>query len=202
MALLSSNKKQNEFVRLSVTLFSITFIVAFLLAVVNHFTSGKIAQINQQRLEQAMMEVLPEATAFTDVTEVVTASWTGETPVLSAKSATNKKGELIGYCIQVSPKGYSDEIDMMVGLNAEGEITDTSIITIADTPGIGTQVQEPEFLSQFIGKKGVLTAVKGTATAKNEVALISGATYSSSGFTNGVNAALRAYEIIVGEVSE
>ena len=199
MALASAKNKQNEFVKLSVTLFSITFVVALLLAVVNHVTAPKIDSINQQKLEQAMMVVLPDAKSFENITETTLASWNGETEVLSVQRAKDEKGTVIGYCVEVSPKGYSDQIDMMVGLNAEGEITDTSIISISDTPGIGTRVKEPEFTEQFIGKSGVLTAVKGTTTAKNEVMLISGATYSSSGFSNGVNAALRIYEIITGE---
>lgn len=199
MALLSEKKKQNELIQLSVTLFSITFIVALLLAMVNYFTVPKIKQINQEKLELAMAEVLPDAKSFENVTEKVTANWTDETPVLNMQMAKDDDGNVIGYCVEVAPQGYSAEIDMMVGINAEGEITDTSIISISDTPGIGTQVEESEFKDQFVGKKGVLTAVKNSSIADNEVLLISGATYSSVGFANGVNAALQAYELIVGE---
>lgn len=199
MALSSAKKQPNEFVKLSVTLFGITFVVALLLAVVNFFTAPKIANINQQKLEHAMATVLPDAVTFEDVTAKVTAVWTNETSVLSVQTAKNASGSVIGYCVEVAPQGYSAEIDMMVGINTEGEITDTDIISIADTPGIGTQVEEPEFIDQFVGKSGVLTGVKGSSAAANEVLLISGATYSSTAFSDGVNAALRAYEIIVGE---
>ncbi len=195
----SSKRKPNEYVTLSLTLFGITFVVAVLLALVNFVTSDKIAAIKQEKLEQAMAVVLPEATVFEDMTDTVLDKWSGDTDVLSVQLAKNSKGITVGYCIEVAPQGYSDVIDMMVGLNADGEIADTSIISLADTPGIGTQIKEKEFLDQFVGKSDVLTAVKGTASGTGEVALISGASYSSGGFTEGVNAALQAYKIIVEE---
>lgn len=199
MRLDSSKSKLNEYIKLSMTLFAITLVVAALLALVNFFTSAKIAQIDQQKLEEAMSVVMPDGKAFEDITSVVTEKWSNDVALLSVQTAKDDKGEVIGYCVEVSPKGYSDVIDMMVGLNADGEITNTNIISLSDTPGIGTQIKETSFLDQFIGKSGVLTTVKGSASSSNEVALISGATYSSGGFSDGVNAALEAYKIIVEE---
>ncbi len=199
MALASLKKNRNEYFRLSVTLFTITFVVALLLSMVNFFTSTKIKQINQQKLEKAMSEVLPEAKSFENITDQLAGKLEGETPVLNVQLAKDAVGNTIGYCIEVAPKGYSAEIDMMVGLDADGKIVDTSIISISDTPGIGTQVQDQKFSNQFIDKQDTVLAVKGDANADNEVALISGATYSSIGFTNGVNAALSVYKTITGE---
>ena len=110
--------------------------------------------------------------------------------------AKDGNGEVIGYCIEVQPKGYSDVIDMMVGISADGEILDSSIISISDTPGIGTRVKtDADFAAQFKGKTDTVTPGTGG------VSLISGATYSSTGFTNGINAALEAYKILSGKVS-
>ena len=199
MSYSSERKKQNEFVRLPVTLFLITFIVAILLALVNWITAPKIEEGERQKLAASMSAVLPEAKSFEDLTESVLEKWENETSIISVQAGKNADGDLVGYCVEVAPKGYSDRIDMMVGINLLGEIVDTSIVSISDTPSIGTKVEDEEFSGQFIGKSGVLSVAKGETAADNEIALISGATYSSSGFANGVNAALRAYEIIVGE---
>lgn len=196
---ISSKRKSNEYVNLSLTLFGITFVVAVLLALVNFVTSDKITLMKQEKLEQAMAAVLPDAISFEDVTQNVLNKWDGDTDVLCVQLAKNSSGDTIGYCVEVAPKGYSDAIDMMVGLNIDGEVTNTSIISLTDTPGIGTQIKEKEFLEQFVGKSGVLTAVKGNSTRAEEVALISGASYSSGGFTKGVNAALQVYMIIAKE---
>lgn len=199
MHLNSSKRKQNEYFNLSVTLFAITAIVAILLSLVNFVTANKIAMIKQEKLEQAMITVLPEATVFEDIIETVRTKWNDKTALLGVQQAKNQEGETIGFCIEVAPKGYSDVVDMMVGINQDGEVTNVSIISLADTPGIGTQIQEEAFQKQFVGKSGSLTAVKGSATGSAEVALISGATYSSGGFTDGVNAALQVYKLITEE---
>lgn len=196
---ISSKRKSNEYITLSLKLFGITFVVALLLALVNFVTSDKILLMKQKKLEQAMAAVLPDAISFEDVTQDVLNEWSGDTAVLCVQLAKNSKGETIGYCVEVAPQGYSDAIDMMVGLNVDGEVTDTSIISLADTPGIGTQIEEKEFLDQFVGKSGVLTAIKGNSTRPEEVTLISGASYSSAGFTKGVNTALQVYKIISEE---
>lgn len=195
----SSKRKSNEYVTLSITLFGITLVVAVLLALVNFMTAGKIEAIKAERLKSSMSTVLPKAVSFEDMTDIVLEKWSGDTEVLSVQLALDSKGKTLGYCVEVCPMGYSDKIDMMVGINMDGEITDTSIISLSDTPGIGTQIKEKEFSSQFLNKSGVIVPTKGSANATGEVALISGATYSSSGFTNGVNAALQAYKIVIEE---
>ncbi len=199
MHLNSSKRKPNEYLNLSVTLFAITAIVAILLSGVNFFTSGKIEAIKQEKLEQAMMYVLPDAASFEDVFETVNNEWDEKTTLLGVQQAKNEKGDIIGLCVEVAAKGYSDEIDMIVGINQDGEITNVSIISLSDTPGIGTQIEDEAYQKQFIGKSGILTAVKGAANGAGEVALISGASYSSGGFTDGVNAALHAYKIFTEE---
>lgn len=200
MSLNSSKNSKSDLFQLAVTLFAITFTVALILSVVNFFTSSKIAAIKQEKLETAMARVMTEGKSFTDETDKISAEWDDSTPLVSIQSAKNEAGEIVGYCVEVTPKGYSDIIDMMVGLNADGEIVGTDIISISDTPGIGTQVQsDPLFAKQFEGKSGKVTGVKNGASGNEEIDLISGATYSSTGFTNGINAALRAYRLLTGE---
>ncbi len=199
MHLNSSKRKSNEYFNLSVTLFTITTIVAVLLSMVNFVTSNKIAIMKQEKLKQAMITVLPEATAFEDVIESVKPEWNEKTGLLGVQKAKNEEGQTIGFCVEVAPNGYSDIIDMMVGINQNGEVTNVSIISLSDTPGIGTQIEEELFQKQFVGKSGTLTAVKGSAASSTEVALISGATYSSTGFADGVNAALQVYKILTEE---
>ena len=189
MASNGSKSLKNDLIKLSLTLGLITLFVAAVLALINAVTAPKIEEIKQQKLAEAIAVVMPGAAEYEDVSENVLASWTSNVPLVTAQIARDTNGEIIGYCVEVQPKGYSDIIDMMVGVNASGEIVDSSIISISDTPGIGSQVAtDPDFAAQFKGK---------TQTANTT--LISGATYSSTGFTNGINAALAAYRIMAEE---
>ena len=149
MCSVSVKKGQNEYIQLSVTLFATALVVAILLALVNYFTAPQIALFKQQRLEQAMLTVMPDAKSFDDITDSVSVHWTNDTPLLSVLCAKDVKGNVIGYSIEVAPKGYSDEIDMMVGLNVRGEIVNTGIISHSDTPGIGTKIEEKSYLQQL-----------------------------------------------------
>ena len=81
----------------------------------------------------------------------------------------------------------------VMGVDAEGAITGVSIVKNAETAGIGSKVMTNMptangvgVLSQFEGK----TAAGGTLTVGANVDAISGATVSTRGVTNGVNAAL------------
>lgn len=98
---------------------------------------------------------------------------------------------LIGYIVKVSNRGYSGRIGMVIGLSVEGEVQGLEIIEINDTAGLGDRVTEAEFRNQFINKRAdrFVTSKTG-ATADNEINAISGATISTDGVVNGVNAAI------------
>ena len=54
---------------------------------------------------------------------------------------------------------------------------------MSETSGIGTKIQSDDFLGQFIGKRG-------SVTAGGNVDIISGATKSSEAYIRGINAAI------------
>jgi electron transport complex protein RnfG len=48
--------------------------------------------------------------------------------------------------------GYSkDGITLVVGLSAEGTVKGVSVVSLSETPGLGTKVDSADFLSQFAG---------------------------------------------------
>ena len=178
----------NEFFSLSVILFLITFSVALLLSIVNYITEPKIKAQNQKDLNESMMLVLPQAKDF-EIVDLSCFSFSTDVEIVSAYKGLDGD-KVVGYCVEVKPNGYSDVIDLVVGFNTKNEITKTKIISISDTVGIGTQVENDEFNSQFNNKVGPFSLVKGKdLVSDGEVLLISGATYSSTGYANGVNAA-------------
>ena len=89
--------------------------------------------------------------------------------------------------------GSQGKIEMMVGVDGEGAVTGVSIVKNSETAGIGSKVMNNEntaagvgVLTQFEGR----TAADGVLTVGSNVDAISGATVSTRGVTNGVNAAL------------
>ncbi len=64
-----------------------------------------------------------------------------------------KGGDIVGYAIETSTsKGFGGAIVMMVGFDNQGNILGVSVISHAETPGLGSKMTEPSFYEQFVGK--------------------------------------------------
>ena len=83
----------------------------------------------------------------------------------------------------------------MVGISKDGKITGVEIGNHSETPGLGSKATEPMFKNQYVDKDVLnsLLVVKGSTNNDNEISAISGATITSNGVTNGVNAAMKIY---------
>ena len=172
-------------ITLTVTLFVTCVIVAGLLGLVNQVTAPNIAAINKEKTETAMKAVVadPEGSTFSDALEITE----------EMNAAASAGGAAAGYAIKVVASGSQGNIEMMVGVDAEGTVTGVSVVDSSETAGIGTKVTENEplasgvgVLEQFIGK----SAADGTLTVGTNVEAITGATVSTRGVTTGVNTAL------------
>ena len=184
--------------KLTVTLLVTCIIVAGLLGLVNGVTAGPIAQINQQKTEQAMAQVVSDPSSFQAVAEL---------PQAAVDAATAAGGTLTelydgqgaGYVLKVVASGSQGNIEMMVGVDGEGVVTGVSVVDSSETAGIGSKVMENEplasgtgVLDQFAGK----SAADGTLAVGTNVEAITGATVSTKGVTTGVNAALAVASVM------
>ncbi|MBR6915328.1 MAG: RnfABCDGE type electron transport complex subunit G [Clostridia bacterium] len=160
-------------VRLIVVLAAVCVVIAALLATVNAVTKDKIAAHKAEAQEAAVRKVFPEAEKIalyeaegldTDVYLIY------------------RDGALAGYAARVLPSGFGGEIEMMVGVDVNGQTAGVSIISMSETPGVGSKTNSESFLKQFQGKDGNVKVGDG-------VDAISGATISSKAVTEGVRMA-------------
>ncbi len=183
-------------IKLTVTLLVTCVVVAAALGGVNAVTEEKIDDINWAKTVEAMKAVVadPDNTTFSDkltLTDEMTAASGSVT--LDSVYEVQVGGATAGYAIKVVASGSQGKIEMMVGVDGEGTVTGVSIVKNAETAGIGSKVMTNMptasgvgVLSQFEGK----SAADGVLTVGANVDAISGATVSTRGVTNGVNAAL------------
>lgn len=175
------------FLRIGGTLLLISAIVSGMLASVNALTAPCIAA-NQLAEENAAIGGLfggeVERTEVQgDFPEGVRNVW-----------RVSSEGEEIGYCIYTESQGYGGIIGMMVAFDADGAVGGIRIVEIAETAGLGSRVDSEDFLFQYLG----MTAER----SKAEVDAITGSTVSSYAVTEGVNLAVRAYQMIGGQNDE
>ena len=183
------------------TLTVIALLVAALLGLVNSITAGKIAEIDAENTRIAMSAVVPEGSEFTDKLEIsddVAAAAAAQGGKLTELYGVKNAGADAGYVMKIAASGSQGTITMMVGVDANKAITGISVVSHAETSGIGTKVMgnEPNaagvpVLDQFIGMSG-----SGSLVVGKTVTAISGATVSTKGITMGANAALAAAEAL------
>lgn len=168
--------------RLGLTLFLLTAVVAGLLGFVNGVTKDKIAAIEAGKTEAAMQAVLAPGVSVGDkVTD-----FADETGLVREVYQTSD-----GFVIQVEPSGFGGEIKLMVGVSGMGSVTGISIVSHSETASLGanaaasTQVGV-RFRDQFIGQSGALAVSKDGGS----IDALTGATVTSRAVTAGVNAAL------------
>ena len=183
------------------TLTVISLVVALLLGLVDGVTKDKIAAIEAEKTRVAMSAVVPEGSEFTDKLEIPQAAADAakaQGGTVSELYGVTNGGADAGYVMKISASGSQGTIVMMVGVDATKAITGISVVSHAETSGIGTKVvgNEPNaagvpVLDQFIGMSGAGSLVVG----KN-ITAVSGATVSTKGINMGANAALAVAEVL------
>ncbi|MBO5257622.1 MAG: FMN-binding protein, partial [Clostridia bacterium] len=151
----------------------ISMAIALLLAVVNGMTADVIAANIEKQKNEAVLAVFPDGT---DVRTFHNAD--GEEIYIILKD-----GEILGSCVNVAAAGYNGDVSMMIGMNTAHEICGIKIVSMSETPGVGTKVQGATFLERFFG-------MSEPVEIGVNVDGISGATYSSRAIADGVNLAL------------
>ena len=154
-----------DILKLGITLFAICAVAALVLGVTNNITAPVIEERNIQASNEARKIVLSEADEFKELdgmnSDIVLEVYEGI-----------KDGQVIGYTIKTSSKGYGGVIELMVGISKDSKITGVEIGNHTETPGLGSKATEPMFKNQYVDKdvSNSLLVVKGSANNDNEMA--------------------------------
>ena len=118
----------------------ICVVAGAILAGVNMYTTGPIAATKAAALEAAIKAVTP---AFDNKpTEDAYMAVTTDGDSLKIYPAM-KDGKLVGAAVESNTqKGFSGEIKVIVGFDAEGKLLNYSVLQHAETPGLGAKMQE------------------------------------------------------------
>lgn len=176
-----------ENLKLGGILLIISALAGLLLSVAFSITKGPIAETERANKIAAMKQLLPDAENFEAV------QIENKEGILDVQKAL-KGGKDLGYCINVSSKGYGGPINMMIGISADGQVKGVQILTLSETPGLGSHAKDPEFKDQFNNKNAnELEVIKEGSPSDNQILAISGATITSKAVTAGVNNAINLF---------
>ncbi|MGM9653111.1 MAG: FMN-binding protein [Eubacteriales bacterium] len=160
--------------RICMPLAVICIAAALMLAVVNALTADIIERNNAAEKENAVLALFPDAEG---------ARLYGETDGMEIYYAY-RDGTLLGCCVGLSENGFGGAIRMMVALQPDGSPGGVRILSMSETPGVGSRTNSDTFLSRFRGS--------GPFEIGRNIDAVSGATISSRAIVRGVNRALAA----------
>ena len=179
-----------KIIKLSFILLIITLVTGILLGGVYTMTLEPIRVAKESAKMEALAATLPGAADFKTI------DIKGDPGIIKEINEGSANGELIGYNFTVTPKGYAGPVEVVVGINRDGQLMGIKVLNHKETPGLGAKSTEPAFSGQFKDKKAdELTVTKTSPSNDNEIQAISGATITSRAVASGVNAALKYWKI-------
>lgn len=187
---MTDRKGTLDSIRISFILMLICALIAGVVALVNQLTYEKIEQNLEAEKREAIISIFGSDSItyeeLTDMPESVEMVYT-----------VTDGGQALGYCVNLNSAGFGGDINLMVGVGTDGNIIGVTIVSLSETPGLGTKVNDADYLSQYVGKG--IDLKQGT-----DIDTISGATVSSKAVLAGVNeatAALVKMNLIGGEAA-
>lgn len=143
---------------LPVILASMTVITSAVLMLTHEITGDTIERQRMEARLSSLQRLLPNDLTDNDV--IADSVDIFEPELLGHRKAKQiyigkKQGEITALAIPVVARnGYSGDIELMVGVTMDGDITDVAIIKHKETPGLGDLIQrnKSDWLEQFPGR--------------------------------------------------
>ncbi len=176
-----------------VALLVIAAVSGGVLGLVYGVTKDTIAQVDQKKNEAAIQAVLPLDGEITYKADTIQYTYEGVDMTFPCNLAFDASGNFKGAAVKTSEGGFGGKIEMMVGFLADGTIKGTSVLSHAETPGLGANMTG-KFKDQFVDKN---PANFKLAVSKDggggQVDAITAATITSRAFTKAVDKAYQAF---------
>ncbi len=214
----------NEKIKPPLVLTLICIITCGLLVAAYQATYVDNTGVITEKLEAGLAELYGSADGFEMLRD-------GDGGILTYNGVDSVLSDGTNTAFEITANGYSTGgLHVLVGIDENGSVGGVSILTIGETPGLGTRVQDKSFLDQFKGvNKSMISSdgeeepVKAKAVwvsgskidelkYENEMSgggssgftldAVSGATFSSKGMYSAVRTALDAYDEMNSKAGE
>lgn len=162
-----------------------------LLGFVNHVTLKPIEEANAKTLSEAIAKVVP---GFDNnpAQKSDTLNLNGSRYIVYK---AEKDGKFIGAAVSSTTNGFGGPLTVLVGFDPEGKIIDYYILSMSETPGLGTKA-DVWFKGGKGNIKGINPGEQPLTVSKDggQVDAITASTITSRAFLLAVNNAYQAYK--------
>ena len=169
---------RKDFIMPILVLSLICLFVTGALAIGHNLTQPIIAAAAAERARLTMREIIPHAEGFEPLE-------LGDLPraVYAAYRTTND----VGYVFIVTTVGYGGYIRILCGIDPDGRIIRTAILSHGETPGFGEPVFAESHVGRYWGQNR--DGIEG-------ISAVTGSTVTSGAFKSGIRYAFTAFEIV------
>ena len=150
--------KKNELLKTLVIIVSTVVVTVGLAILLNLYTGPKIAANKAAAESGALTAVMPEGTAFEEITSTLTID------ANSGVSAVYKETNGKGYVFMASAQGFSNPVNVTVGVDATGKIVGIDVVIGAGDYAVGNMPQT--FIGQDATLSGVVMHAGATTSSK------------------------------------
>jgi len=197
----NKKEKKSSIIKDALSLTIITVICSFALAFVYEITKTPIKEQEEAKKNEGYKAVYTDAKKL--ITDEDLVSKAAETDLSTLNSdfdgvtigdvirAIDDNGNLMGYIVTSSTRGYASTINLAVGYSLDGTVQGIEFIEIGESVGFGMNADTPEFKSKFAGvKTDHFTVTKTEPTNDTEIDVVSGATVTTTAVVRAVNGGL------------
>ena len=189
-------KLESSLLNMVVVLVSVAVITGGLLAWVNNVTEEPIRIQDELALSNGIKEVMGVENLKVTSTEDVVNIVNGKEQHFVVHKTEDAEGNFIGAAVESMSMGFSGELKVLVGFDAEGKILGYTVLQHSETPGLGAKADkwfQKDGKGCIVGRK--MDASKPLVVNKDggDIDAITASTITTRAFLAAVNQAFAAY---------
>ena len=179
-----------ETLNLGLRLALICGIAALLLSQVDATTREPIRQAMLRERMEAVAAVMPPFDNAPDADRVDLADGAGERSYWRGYQGEAPVGAAFKA---LSKAGYSGEIELMLGVDAQGTVSGLRILRHAETPGLGAKYADPALLTRFYAGHALADTDWRVKADGGDLDAVTGATVTGRALAGAIGEALARY---------
>ena len=189
-------KLESSLLNMVVVLVSVAVITGGLLAWVNNVTEEPIRIQVELALSNGIKEVMGVENLKVTSTEDVVNTVNGKEQHFVVHKTEDAEGNFIGAAVESMSMGFSGELKVLVGFDAEGKILGYTVLQHSETPGLGAKADkwfQKDGKGCIVGRK--MDASKPLVVNKDggDIDAITASTITTRAFLAAVNQAFAGY---------
>ncbi|MFA5983323.1 MAG: electron transport complex subunit RsxG [Methylococcaceae bacterium] len=179
-----------------------TLLASLILGVTNCSTESTIQQRLDEDLQSSLTEVVPADLYDNDILQDTLTIPSAEFNIAADETLVyiaKKDGQVSAVCFKfTAPDGYSGAINMMIGIDRNGNILGVRVLSHKETPGLGDKIEtnKSDWILGFVGRSlENLTAAQWTVKKDGGVFdQFTGATITPRKSIQAINRALQLFK--------